>query len=177
MAGISSALGLRISHLRFWRTHGQWYYLPIGLICLVSHTLAQPPPGALVWELQVAGGTIPDVSALDHCACVFMATSSMPVSVHYFWCGDTGANRTLCPRAPSPVPDVEQAFLHGVLDDVVMYIRLPALYPCPFDHVLKLLQAVYGLHQAPPKFKKEVTEWLKMQGYTAANDSDSVDLS
>jgi len=70
--------------------------------------------------------------------------------------------------------DVEQAFLHGVLDDVDLYIRPPALYPCPTDHVLKLLKAVYGLHQAPPKFKKEVTEWLKMQGYTAANDAETV---
>jgi hypothetical protein len=70
--------------------------------------------------------------------------------------------------------DVEQAFLHGVLDDVDLYIRPPALYPCPSDHVLKLLKAVYGLHQAPPKFKKEVTEWLRSKGYSAANDSETV---
>jgi len=70
--------------------------------------------------------------------------------------------------------DVEQMFLHGVLDDVDLYIRPPALYPCPTDHVLKLLKAVYGLHQAPPKFKKEVTVWLKSQGYSPANDSETV---
>ena len=70
--------------------------------------------------------------------------------------------------------DVEQAFLHGVLDDVDLYVRPPALYPCPTDHVLKLLKAVYGLHQAPPKFKKEVTDWFRSQGYSAANDSETV---
>jgi hypothetical protein len=70
--------------------------------------------------------------------------------------------------------DIEQAFLHGVLDDVDLYIDPPALYPCAPDHVLKLLKAVYGLHQAPPKFKKEVTDWLRSQGYQAANDADTV---
>ena len=70
--------------------------------------------------------------------------------------------------------DIEQAFLHGVLDDVDLYVRPPALYPCAADHVLKLLKAVYGLHQAPPKFKKEVTDWLRSQGYNSANDSETV---
>jgi len=70
--------------------------------------------------------------------------------------------------------DIEQAFLHGVLDDVDLFVRPPALYPCPPNHVLKLLKAVYGLHQAPPKFKKEVTDWLRLQGYNAANDSETV---
>ena len=40
--------------------------------------------------------------------------------------------------------DIEQAFLHGVLDDVDLFVRPPALYPCPPNHVLKLLKAVYG---------------------------------
>ncbi len=60
--------------------------------------------------------------------------------------------------------DVGQAFLHGVLDDVELYIDAPALRPCAADQVLKLLKAVDGLHQAPPKFKKEVTDWLRAQG-------------
>ncbi len=33
---------------------------------------------------------------------------------------------------------IEQAFLHGVLDDVELYIDLPVLYPCAADQVLKL---------------------------------------
>ncbi len=44
--------------------------------------------------------------------------------------------------------DVEQAFLHGVPNDVDLYIHPPARYQCPPGHVLKLLKAVYGLHQA-----------------------------
>ena len=70
--------------------------------------------------------------------------------------------------------DVEQAFLHGVLNDVDLYIHPPARYPCPPGHVLKLLKAVYGLHQAPPKFKKEVTDWLRSNGYAPANDSETI---
>ncbi len=34
--------------------------------------------------------------------------------------------------------DIEQAFLHGVLNDVDLYINPPARYPCPPGHVLKL---------------------------------------
>ncbi len=70
--------------------------------------------------------------------------------------------------------DIEQAFLHGKLNDVDLYINPPARYPCPPDHVLKLLKAVYGLHQAPPKFKKEVTDWMRSNGYTPANDSETI---
>jgi hypothetical protein len=70
--------------------------------------------------------------------------------------------------------DIEQAFLHGVLNDVDLYINPPARYPCPPGHVLKLLKAVYGLHQAPPKFKKEVTDWMRTNGYTPANDSETI---
>jgi hypothetical protein len=29
-----------------------------------------------------------------------------------------------------------------------------------------------GLHQAPPKIQEEVTDWLRSQGYQAANDDD-----
>ena len=44
--------------------------------------------------------------------------------------------------------DIVQAFLHGKLDDVDIYINPPARYPCPVGWVLKLLRAIYGLHQA-----------------------------
>ena len=71
--------------------------------------------------------------------------------------------------------DVEQSFLHdGVPNDIDLYIHPPARYPCPPGHVLKLLKAVYGLHQAPPKFKKEVTDWLRSNGYAPANDSETI---
>ena len=70
--------------------------------------------------------------------------------------------------------DVVQAFLHGKLDDVDIYIKPPARYPCPPNHVLKLKKAIYGLHQAPVKFKQEVIDWFKLQGYTAANDAETI---
>ncbi len=69
--------------------------------------------------------------------------------------------------------DIKQAFLHGILDDVNLYIDPPALYPCASDQVLKLLKTVYGLLQVPSKFKKEVTDWLRSQGYQPANDADT----
>ncbi len=67
-----------------------------------------------------------------------------------------------------------QAFLHGKLDDVDIYIKPPARYPCPPNHVLKLKKAIYGLHQAPVKFKQEVIDWFKLQGFTAANDAETI---
>ncbi len=70
--------------------------------------------------------------------------------------------------------DVVQAFLHGKLDDVDIYINPPARYPCPFGMVLKLLKAIYGLIQAPVKFKQEVIDWFKGNGYLAANDAQTI---
>ncbi len=66
--------------------------------------------------------------------------------------------------------NVEQAFLHGVLNDVDLYIQPPSRYPCP----LKLQKAVYDLHQAPQKFKKEVTDWLSSIGSNPAKDLETV---
>ena len=60
--------------------------------------------------------------------------------------------------------DVVQAFLHGKLEDANVYIKPPARYPCPEGNVLKLQRAVYGLHQAPIKFKQELIEWFKKIG-------------
>ena len=40
--------------------------------------------------------------------------------------------------------------------------------------MLKLHKAVYGLHQAPVKFKQEVTAWFRDNGYRPANDSETV---
>jgi hypothetical protein len=58
--------------------------------------------------------------------------------------------------------DIVQAFLHGILDDADIYIQPPAQFPStPFGYVLKLLKAIYGLHQAPVKFKQEVVAWFK----------------
>ena len=70
--------------------------------------------------------------------------------------------------------DIVQAFLHGELDDVDIYIQLPAQFTCPTGCVLKLCKAVYGLHQAPVKLKQEVTAWFRDNGYWPANDSETV---
>jgi hypothetical protein len=40
--------------------------------------------------------------------------------------------------------------------------------------VLKLLKAIYGLIQAPVKFKQEVIDWFKGNGYLAANDAQTI---
>jgi len=69
--------------------------------------------------------------------------------------------------------DIQQAFLHGLLEEDI-YIHPPARYSCPPGHVLKLLKAVYGLHQGPVQFKKEVTDWLKSEGYDPVNDSETI---
>ena len=39
---------------------------------------------------------------------------------------------------------------------------------------MKPLKAIYGLHQAPVKFKKEVEVWFKENGYTQVNDSATI---
>ena len=70
--------------------------------------------------------------------------------------------------------DIVQAFLHGQLDYVDIYINPPACYQCPIGWVLKLLWAIYGLHQAPVKFKQEVIVWFKATGYTPANEAQTI---
>ena len=70
--------------------------------------------------------------------------------------------------------DVVQAVLHSPLTDVHLYTKPPARYPCPPGSVLKLLKSVYGLHQAPLHFKQEVCQWFRSQGYTPANDAETV---
>ncbi len=39
---------------------------------------------------------------------------------------------------------------------------------------LKLLKFIYGLHQAPVKFKQEVVAWFKANNYTAANSAETI---
>ena len=71
--------------------------------------------------------------------------------------------------------DIVQAFLYGELEENVdIYIEPPARYPCPEGQVLKLNRAIYGLHQAPVRFKKELNEWFMSQKYTTANDAQTV---
>ncbi len=40
--------------------------------------------------------------------------------------------------------------------------------------MLKLLKAIYGLHQAPVKFKQEVVAWFKANNHTAANSAETI---
>jgi hypothetical protein len=70
--------------------------------------------------------------------------------------------------------DIVQAFLYGKLDDAEIYIKPPARYPCPDGWMLLLLKAIYGLHQAPVKFNKEVVAWFKGHTYLPANDAQTV---
>ena len=75
---------------------------------------------------------------------------------------------------PGVQTDVVQTFFNGTLDDVDIYIQPPARYACPENQVLKLCKAIYGLHQAPVKFKQEVVVWFRETGYRPANDSETV---
>ncbi len=61
-----------------------------------------------------------------------------------------------------------------MLSYVDIYINPPARFPCPTGYVLKLLRAIYGLHQAPLKFKQEVIECFKAHQYTPANDAQTI---
>ena len=88
-------------------------------------------------------------------------------------------NRTLLSVAASEgwqvyQSDIQQAFLEGQLDDVDIYIKPIPGIPCPPGHVLKLQKAVYGLRQAPVKFKHELVSFFYSQGYTAVNASETV---
>ena len=47
----------------------------------------------------------------------------------------------------------------------LIFINPLARYPCPIGYLLKLLCAIHCLHQAPVKFKQEVIDWLKANGY------------
>jgi len=70
--------------------------------------------------------------------------------------------------------DIEQAFLFGELDDVNLYIAQVPGVPCPPGHVCCLQKAVYGLHQAPLKFKQVLVSFFRDQGYVAANSSETI---
>ena len=70
--------------------------------------------------------------------------------------------------------DIVQAFLHGILDDVDIFIKPPARFPCPDGFVLRLLKAIYGLHQAPVKFKQEVVVWFKENKCVPVNDAETI---
>jgi RNA binding exosome subunit len=70
--------------------------------------------------------------------------------------------------------DIIQAFLHGKLSDVDIYIKPPARFPAPPNTTLKLKKAIYGLHQAPIKFKQELIQWFQEQQYTPANEAKTI---
>ena len=70
--------------------------------------------------------------------------------------------------------DIVQEFLYGKLEDVELYINPPARYPCHLAYLPKLLLAICDLHQGPVKFKQLVIDWLKANGYIAANDVQTI---
>jgi hypothetical protein len=69
--------------------------------------------------------------------------------------------------------DINQAFTFGELD-VPLYCYPPPGFDCPKGKVLKLNKCLYGAKQAPACFKKVLVEFLKLQGFTAANDAQTV---
>ena len=70
--------------------------------------------------------------------------------------------------------NISQAFLEGKLDDAEIYIKPPSGFPCQSGKVLKLRKAVYGLRQAPVKFKDEVVAWFQESSYSPCNASKTI---
>jgi len=103
MAMATSAVGLGVGFVCF-RCKGLPVLLPLCFgLTLMSPTMGQPLIRSPVWELN-ANASLHDLSAMEHRACVMMATSGIPVNTHYLWCGDTGANRTIAGDSKDFVP-------------------------------------------------------------------------
>ena len=88
-------------------------------------------------------------------------------------------NRTLLSLAASEgwhifQSDITQAFTYGSLNGVDIFCYPPPGVPCPPGKVLKLERAVYGLKQAPAAFKACLTAFFRKQGFTPANDAETV---
>ena len=64
--------------------------------------------------------------------------------------------------------------ISGKLDDADIFINLFHGFPCSPGKVLKLRKAVYGLRQAPAKFKEELLSFFQQEGIVPANDSQTV---
>ena len=88
-------------------------------------------------------------------------------------------NRTLLSLAASEgwhifQSDITQAFTYGSLNGVDIFCYPPPGVPCPPGKVLKLERAVYGLKQAPAAFKACLTAFFRKQGFTPANDAETI---
>jgi hypothetical protein len=69
--------------------------------------------------------------------------------------------------------DITQAFTYGKLD-VPLFCHPPPGFECPPGTVLGLNYCLYGAKQAPACFKGVSTEFMLAEGFTAANDSQTV---
>jgi hypothetical protein len=69
--------------------------------------------------------------------------------------------------------DITQAFTYGKLD-VPLFCHPPPGFGCPPGTVLSLNYCLYGAKQAPACFKGVSTEFMKSEGFTAVNDSQTV---
>lgn len=71
--------------------------------------------------------------------------------------------------------DVNNAFLHGVLDEQV-YARQPAGFidDTRSDHVCRLSKSLYGLKQAPQAWYKRLTTFLGSMGFKPTRSDNSL---
>jgi hypothetical protein len=91
-----------------------------------------------------------------------------PCNSRFFFTTNTLLPSSLGPWHLLPLPGTwlftrkrnRSAFLHLVLNDFDLYIHLPSGYLCSPGNVLKLQNAIHGIHWTSPRFKKEVTDWL-----------------
>jgi hypothetical protein len=71
--------------------------------------------------------------------------------------------------------DVQNAFLHGLLEEKVYMKQLPGYEDkSKFNYVCKLDKALYGLKQAPRVWYSRLSSKLQSLGFTSSNADTSL---